>query len=84
MNAILKAKTRDIFKSAHKGTLFIQEIGDIPNRLQADMLSLLARVKKLTMQPIRENFDVRIIASTTRRLEDIVALGKFRRDLYFG
>ena len=48
------------------------------------MLSFVGEGEKIGQcSPIRENFDVRIIASTTRRLEDIVALGKFRRDLYF-
>ena len=84
LNTTFKANTRDIFKSAQKGTLFIQEIGDIPNRLQADMLSFVGeREKNVQCSHIREIFDVRIIASTTGRLEDIVALGKFRRDLYF-
>jgi DNA-binding NtrC family response regulator len=76
--------TWDIFKSASRGTLFIQEIGDIPNRLQADMLFFVDESEKNEQcNHMRENFDVRIIASTTRRLEDIMTLGKFRKDLYF-
>jgi DNA-binding NtrC family response regulator len=84
LNTAFKNKTPNIFKSAHKGTLFIQEIGDISNRAQADMLRFIGSSKKdQQYSQVKENFDVRIIASTTARLEDLMAQGGFRKDLYF-
>jgi len=76
--------TRDIFKSAHEGTLFIQEIDEIPFRIQADMLCFVGERKKIEQNShSKENFDVRVIASTTKRLEDRITQGKFRKDLFF-
>ena len=76
--------TRDIFKSAHEGTLFIQEIDDIPFRVQADMLCFVGEWKKTEQNShLKESFDVRVIASTTKGLENKIAQGKFRKDLFF-
>jgi len=76
--------TRDIFKSAHRGTLFIQEIGDMPFRIQADMLCFVGEQRATDQSScLKDDFDVRVIASTTRRLEHLIALGKFRKDLFF-
>ena len=71
------------FEQAHQGTLFLDEIGDMPLDTQTRLLRVLAdgtfyRVGGHT--PIR--VDVRIIAATHRDLEDLVAEGLFREDLY--
>ncbi len=72
------------FQSAHGGTIFLDEIGDLPLSAQAKLLRVLeehvvAPVGSDTDIPV----DVRIVAATHRNLEDMVAQGKFRADLYF-
>jgi len=71
------------FEQAHGGTLFLDEIGDMPLDLQTRLLRVLAdgqfyRVGGTNL--IRT--DVRIIAATHQRLEDRVAAGQFREDLF--
>jgi Nif-specific regulatory protein len=72
------------FEQAHKGTLMLDEIGEMSYALQAKFLRVLEghpfeRVGGA--EPIK--VDVRVIAATNRDLEKDVADGKFRRDLYF-
>ena len=72
------------FEAAHKGTLMLDEIGEMSESIQAKFLRVLEghpfeRVGG--SQPI--NVDVRVIASTNRDLEQAVRDGSFRRDLYF-
>ncbi len=72
------------FQSAHCGTIFLDEIGDLPLSAQAKLLRVLeehvvAPVGSDTDIPV----DVRIVAATHRNLEEMVAQGKFRADLYF-
>jgi len=72
------------FELANKGTLFLDEIGDMPLFLQVKILRILQerrieRVGGLNAIPV----DVRIIAATNRDLDDMVAQGEFRQDLYY-
>lgn len=72
------------FESAHKGTLMLDEIGEMSPNIQAKFLRVLEghpfeRVGGST----RVQVDVRVVAATNRNLEDAVAAGEFRRDLYF-
>ena len=72
------------FEAAHKGTLMLDEIGEMSPATQAKFLRVLEghpfeRVGGTT--PVTA--DVRVIAATNRDLEKAVAEGKFRRDLYF-
>lgn len=66
------------------GTLFIDEIGDFPLSAQPKLLRVL---EDSTVMPVGSNqprkFDVRFVAATSRNLEDMVAEGKFREDLYY-
>ncbi len=73
-----------LVESAAGGTLFIDEIGDIPLSLQVKLLRLIEsgtfrRVGGL--DPLRADF--RLVLATHRNLEDMVAEGTFRRDLYY-
>ncbi len=69
---------------ANKGTLFLDEIGDMPLFLQAKILRVLQerqveRIGGITPTAV----DVRVIAATHRNLEDMMAKGEFREDLYY-
>lgn len=71
-------------ESAHTGTVFLDEIGDLPIEQQANLLRFLQE-KKITRvgssTPI--NIDVRVISATHRNLKDAIAEGAFREDLYY-
>ncbi len=72
------------FMSAHEGTIFLDEIGDLPLSAQAKLLRVL---EERVVSPVGSDndlpVDVRVIAATHRNLEEMVAQGKFRADLYF-
>ncbi|MBN1849753.1 MAG: sigma-54-dependent Fis family transcriptional regulator [Deltaproteobacteria bacterium] len=71
-------------EQAHHGTVFLDEIGDMPASIQAKILRLLQE-KSIERLGGRETIpvDVRIIAATNRDLETALAEGRFREDLYF-
>jgi DNA-binding NtrC family response regulator len=72
------------FEAAHLGTLFIDEIGDFALASQAKLLRVL---ENHTVTPVGSNddkiVDVRAIAATSRKLEEMVKDGRFREDLYY-
>ena len=72
------------FRLAERGTLFLDEIGDISPALQVRLLRVL---QEKTYEPLGSvetvPSDVRIIAATNRRLQELVSEGKFREDLYY-
>lgn len=71
------------FEQAHHGTLFLDEIGDMPLAMQAKLLRVLeeGEVERIGGdKPV--NVDVRVIVATHRNLEELVAEGKFRQDLF--
>jgi two-component system, NtrC family, response regulator HydG len=72
------------YEAANGGTLFIDEIGDFAGPSQAKLLRVLEnhRVTPVGSNEERE-VDVRVVAATSRNLDEMVALGKFRADLYF-
>ena len=73
-----------LFEIADKGTLLLDEIGDMPLSLQAKMLNVLQENKFYRVGGTKEiKVDVRIIAATNTCLEDLVARGQFRQDLYY-
>jgi sigma-54-specific transcriptional regulator len=72
------------FETANQGSLFLDEIGDLPLGLQAKLLRVLQErevVKVGSRQPVP--VDVRIIAATNVNLEEAVAAHHFRADLYY-
>jgi DNA-binding NtrC family response regulator len=72
------------FEIAHKGTIFLDEIGDVPLFLQPKLLRVLQEreIERLGgLHPIK--VDVRIVAATNKNLEDEVKQGRFREDLYY-
>ena len=72
------------FELAHTGTLFLDEIGDLSADAQAKLLRTLetGELQRLGAEGA-QRVDVRVVAATNRRLEDAVADGEFREDLFF-
>jgi transcriptional regulator with GAF, ATPase, and Fis domain/tetratricopeptide (TPR) repeat protein len=69
---------------AHTGTLFIDEIGDVPPSAQVKLLRVIQEKRFERVGGIRTiNSDFRLVAATNRDLASDVASGKFRQDLYF-
>jgi two-component system nitrogen regulation response regulator NtrX len=72
------------FELAHRGTIFLDEVGDMSLRTQAKVLRVLqeGEVERIGSQKTFE-VDVRVIAATNKNLEEEIAGGRFREDLYF-
>ncbi|MCI0351898.1 MAG: sigma 54-interacting transcriptional regulator [Acidobacteriales bacterium] len=71
------------FEMANKGTLFLDEIGELDPRVQVKLLRVLDNVSYYRLGGNKKiAVDVRVIAATNRNLEEEVAAGRFRRDLY--
>ncbi len=72
------------FEIADGGTLFIDEIGEMPGSLQAKLLRVLEDGSMRRVGSIKERrVDVRLIAATNRNMADEVKAGRFREDLYY-
>lgn len=79
-----KGGKRGLFELAHKGTIFLDEIGEIPISLQAKLLRVLQereirRIGSNRVQPV----DVRVISATNINIEEKIREGQFRADLYY-
>lgn len=69
---------------ANEGTLFLDEIGDMPLELQAVLLRVIEDKKVMRLGSNRYiPVDFRLIAATNKNLKEMIALGKFREDLYY-
>ncbi len=72
------------FELAHQGTIFLDEIGELPLDLQAKLLRVLqeGEIERLGSSQTRK-IDVRVIAATNRQLQKEISKGNFREDLYY-
>jgi two-component system response regulator AtoC len=79
----LKSKT-GLFQSANGGTIFLDEVGELPVEMQAKLLRVL---QEKEIRPVGSNqkikVDVRVVAASNRNLEAEYRNGTFRKDLYF-
>ena len=71
------------FSLANKGTLFLDEIGELPVDLQPKLLRALQEQQIEPVGGTTETVDVRVVAATNRNLEEAMAAGTFRDDLYY-
>ncbi len=75
---------KGLFAEAHRGVLFLDEIGELPLSMQAILLRVLQDGKIRPVGANHENtVDVRVVVATHRDLQKAVAAGTFREDLYF-
>ncbi len=75
---------KGLFEEAHTGTVFLDEIGELPLQLQAKLLRVLQESEFTRLgENIARRSDVRVIAATNRNLPKMVEDGSFREDLYF-
>ncbi len=78
------ANTKGLFEAAHGGTIFLDEIGDVPPSTQVKLLRVIQQgeIKKVGSNEVTR-VDVRTIAATNVDLVDATRTGRFREDLYY-
>lgn len=78
------SRKKGVFEMAEGGTVFLDEVGDIPPGAQAKLLRVLQEKRIQRLGGLEEiPVDVRIVAATHKNLEEMVSQGKFREDLYY-
>lgn len=79
-----KVDRKGLFEQAQHGTVFLDEIGEMPIELQPKILRVIQERKLRPVGSTREiDLDIRIVTATNRDLEKEVAAGRFRADLYY-
>jgi DNA-binding NtrC family response regulator len=79
-----KEQKRGLFELAHKGTIFLDEVGDLSPELQPKLLKALESRRFRRLGGTREiDVDVRLVAATNHELVTAVKEGRFREDLYY-
>ncbi|UCE08226.1 MAG: sigma-54-dependent Fis family transcriptional regulator, partial [bacterium] len=73
-----------MFESANRGTVFLDEIGDMPLNIQAKLLRVLQNKEVVRLGGVEKiDIDVRVLAATNQDLEEMINLNKFRSDLFY-
>jgi two-component system response regulator PilR (NtrC family) len=78
------ADKKGLVQSAEGGTLFLDEVADLPLHMQVKLLRV---IQEKTVRPVGEQrevpIDVRVLSATHKSLAELIALGRFREDLYY-
>jgi DNA-binding NtrC family response regulator len=78
------ARRMGLIECADGGTLFLDEVGELPPAVQAKLLRVLQERRVRRVGARQENaVDVRVVAATSRAIDEMVAQGDFRRDLFY-
>jgi transcriptional regulator with PAS, ATPase and Fis domain len=78
------AQKKGLFEVADHGTIFLDELGEMPIKTQVRLLRVLESGEMTRVGGTESiKVDVRVIAATHRKLEDLIETGEFRRDLYY-
>ncbi len=78
------ARRMGLIECADGGTLFLDEVGELPPAVQAKLLRVLQERRVRRVGARQENaVDVRVVAATSRAIDEMVAQGEFRRDLFY-
>ena len=84
LNGMLRGTGVIVFEAANGGTIFLDELGELPLGVQVKLLRVLEnREIKRVGSPNATQIDIRVIAATNRDLEDMVTVGTFRGDLFY-
>ncbi len=80
----LKEGKKGIFELAHRGTIFLDEIGELPLHLQVKLLQVIQDKEIIRVGGTdKQAIDVRIVTATNRNLSEMIAQNTFREDLYY-
>lgn len=75
---------KGLFEEAHQGTLFLDEVGEMPLELQAKLLRVLESGEFIKVGDSKTSkVNVRLIAATNRNLQQEITVGQFRQDLFY-
>ena len=78
------ATKQGLLEIAHRGSVFLDEIGDMDPQVQASLLKVLEEKRFRRLGDVKDRtVDVRLIAATHRELQSLVAEGRFRQDLFY-
>jgi len=79
-----RAQKKGVLELAHRGTLFLDEVAELPRVLQAKLLRVLEEQSFRRLGGLKEiQLDLRVVAATNKDLREAVEAGAFRQDLYF-